>query len=130
MYFIRTGKPGVLQSMGQQRVRHDWETELHWSYHLSICKDIYYKELAHFILGASRPKFYRGVHQAGNFGRNGCSRLEAEFLLENSVFALKAFNSGWGSIYIIKNNFLFLDCILYKVHVQNISPRTPRLLFD
>ena len=26
-----TGKPGVLQSMGSQRVRHDWMTELNWS---------------------------------------------------------------------------------------------------
>ena len=25
-----TGKPGELQSMGSQRVRHDWETELNW----------------------------------------------------------------------------------------------------
>ena len=25
-----TGKPGVLQSMESQRVRHDWETELNW----------------------------------------------------------------------------------------------------
>ena len=25
-----TGRPGVLQSMGSQRVRHDWETELNW----------------------------------------------------------------------------------------------------
>ena len=25
----RTGKPGMLQSMGSQRVRHDWETEQH-----------------------------------------------------------------------------------------------------
>ena len=25
-----TGKPGVLQSMGSQRVRHDWETKLKW----------------------------------------------------------------------------------------------------
>ena len=25
-----TGKPGVLQSMGSQRVRHDWVTELNW----------------------------------------------------------------------------------------------------
>ena len=25
-----TGKPGVLQSMGPQRVRHDWGTELNW----------------------------------------------------------------------------------------------------
>ena len=27
----RTGKPGVLQSMGSQRVRHDWGTELNWT---------------------------------------------------------------------------------------------------
>ena len=27
----RTGKPGVLQSMGSQRVRHDWATELNWT---------------------------------------------------------------------------------------------------
>ena len=27
-----TGKPGVLQSMGLQRVRHDWVIELNWSY--------------------------------------------------------------------------------------------------
>ena len=25
-----TGKPGLLQSMGSQRVRHDWATELKW----------------------------------------------------------------------------------------------------
>ena len=27
-----TGKPGILQSMGSQRVRHDWVTELNWRY--------------------------------------------------------------------------------------------------
>ena len=27
-----TGRPGVLQSMWSQRVGHDWETELNWSY--------------------------------------------------------------------------------------------------
>ena len=27
----RTGKPGVLQSMGWQRVRHNWATELNWN---------------------------------------------------------------------------------------------------
>ena len=26
-----TGKPGVLQSMGSQRVGHNWETELNWT---------------------------------------------------------------------------------------------------
>ena len=28
----RTGKPGVLRSMGSQRVGHDWATELNWWY--------------------------------------------------------------------------------------------------
>ena len=27
-----TRKPGMLQSMGSQRVRHDWATELNWNY--------------------------------------------------------------------------------------------------
>ena len=30
-----TGKPGVLQSMGLQRVRHNWATELKWTLHVS-----------------------------------------------------------------------------------------------
>ena len=29
-----TGKPGVLQSMGSQRVGHDWATELNWEYNI------------------------------------------------------------------------------------------------
>ena len=33
-----TGKPGVLQSMGSQRVGHDWATELNWTEHISIFK--------------------------------------------------------------------------------------------
>ena len=31
-----TGRPGVLQSMGSQRVRHDWATELNWNKQLSL----------------------------------------------------------------------------------------------
>ena len=31
-----TGRPGVLQSMGSQRVRHDWATELNWINHCAI----------------------------------------------------------------------------------------------
>ena len=30
-----TGKPGVLQCLGSQRVRHDWVTELNWTEKLS-----------------------------------------------------------------------------------------------
>ena len=31
-----TGKPGMLQSMGLQRVRHDWATELNWVNYFGI----------------------------------------------------------------------------------------------
>ena len=36
-----TGKPGVLQSMGLQRVGHDWATELNWPLILKKKKYIY-----------------------------------------------------------------------------------------
>ena len=32
-----TGRPGGLQSMGSQRVRHDWATELNWLCYFSFC---------------------------------------------------------------------------------------------
>ena len=32
-----TGKPGLLQSMGLQRVRHNWATELNWKHWRSWC---------------------------------------------------------------------------------------------
>ena len=31
-----TAKPGVLQSMGSQRVRHDWATELNWTKYFAM----------------------------------------------------------------------------------------------
>ena len=37
----RTGKPGVLQSTGSQRVGHYWETELNWG--LLHCRQILYQ---------------------------------------------------------------------------------------
>ena len=47
----RTGRPGVLKSMGLQRVRHDWATELNWySFRLTIlttCKGIVQWHWAH-----------------------------------------------------------------------------------
>ena len=33
-----TGKPGVLQSMGSQKVEHNWATELNWTEHVNLCK--------------------------------------------------------------------------------------------
>ena len=35
-----TGNPGMLQSMGSQRVGHDWAIELNWEHHQSMHKKI------------------------------------------------------------------------------------------
>ena len=40
-----TGKPGVLQSMGSQRVGHDWLTELNWTEFLQCWGDICYTSM-------------------------------------------------------------------------------------
>ena len=36
-----TGRPGVLQFMGLQRVGHDWVTEFNWTYHCSYHLQIF-----------------------------------------------------------------------------------------
>ena len=40
-----TGRPGVLQFMGSQRVRHDWATELNWTVLISHASNIMLKTL-------------------------------------------------------------------------------------
>ena len=40
-----TGKPGMLQSLGSQRVGHDWATELNWL--CENCINLNYVELVH-----------------------------------------------------------------------------------
>ena len=40
-----TGRPGVLQSMGSQRVGHDWGTELNWTEEPGALQSIGSKEL-------------------------------------------------------------------------------------
>ena len=50
-----TGRPGVLQSMGSQRVRHDWVTELTWTVSLPIA--IFFENTFSFSL-----KFATGIN--------------------------------------------------------------------
>ena len=47
-----TGKPGVLQFMGSQRVRHDWGTELNWASWHPECAFTHSKE-SHKLMNSS-----------------------------------------------------------------------------
>ena len=37
-----TGRPGVLRFMGSQRLRHDWATELNWSFHTNYLISLFW----------------------------------------------------------------------------------------
>lgn len=72
-------------------------------HHISICicththvymwlhAKIYFKELAYMFVRLA-SQICRAMQQAGNSGREWYHSFEAEFLLETSVFVLKAFN--------------------------------------
>ena len=45
-----TGKPGVLQSMGSQRVRHDWATELNRTEEITVSWHLLLKEIKIIIV--------------------------------------------------------------------------------
>ena len=53
-----TGRPGMLQFMGSQRVRHDWETELNWTETTSVvqkeCLKLIFKVLSPVPFSGSR----------------------------------------------------------------------------
>ena len=81
-----TGEPGGLQSMGSQRVGHDWATHTHTA-HTHTESNIYFKELTLTIIGAGKFKILMEVQQARNSSGIWCCCLEsqgslnAEFLL-------------------------------------------------
>ena len=73
-----TGRPGVLQFMGSQRVRNNWATELNWS-GLPQCSLVKNLSAAQ-EMGAGNSKEIQPVHSKGDqpwvfFGRND---VEAE----------------------------------------------------
>ena len=63
-----TGRPGMLQSMGSQRVRHDWATELNWTVRLG--PDSLYFEWKYFV-SLGFPSGSAGKESARNVGDSG-----------------------------------------------------------
>ena len=56
-----TGRPGVLQSMGPQRIGYDWVTERNWSHREYVPEQIFWPDFCYYFrlqcLGLSLPFF-------------------------------------------------------------------------
>ena len=67
-----TGRPGVLQSMGSQRVRHDWATSFSFSLFTAICKAssdnhlafLHFFFLRMFLIPASYTMSWTSIHSS------------------------------------------------------------------
>ena len=68
-----TGRPGVLQSMGSQKVGHDWVTELNWTVILSL-EDLIYLYASNNLL--ILPK---SMSSASLFSSSGHLHLDASW---------------------------------------------------
>ena len=77
-----TGRPGMLQSMGSQRVRHDWATELNWTVKLKTHYVLQYSQL---LLSATMLDFFP---PAFYYSYSSVAHLELEFIIrkEHSPF--------------------------------------------
>ena len=77
-----TGKPGVLQSMGPQRVGHDWETELKWR----LCTG-----------NVKCERNHSEVEHSGHWQKTVKERTEWDFINKNRL--LTGFgNTAWAKV--------------------------------
>ena len=80
-----TGRPGVLQSMGSQRVRHDWATKLNWTAGFS--------KLTHpcVVLNIAQSKSWKLC-----FIRREFLELQAQEAASQISLREALWGSGWG----------------------------------
>ena len=74
-----TGRPGVLEFMGSQRVRHNWATELNWTEYSIV--DMYHNFLIHLSYNG-----HLGCFHALAIGKQCCNEEWGTCVSFNSVF--------------------------------------------
>ena len=89
-----TGRPGVMQIMGSQRVGHDWATELNWKW-LSMHRGAGFPEASHYVqlqeqrasLVAQKIKNVPAVWETPVLSLGGEDPLEKEMATHSSILA-------------------------------------------
>ena len=76
-----TGKPGVLHSMGSQRVGQDWATELNWTEVLYVCYYIFLKFSHLYLVWFDPVIFYIYSKMVLLVDRHACPLLDEMSLL-------------------------------------------------
>ena len=101
-----TGRPGVLQFMGSQRVGHDWATEMNWT-ELNLLSHLIYLFLFH-------------VHDCFNIVYSNLCLLWERFLLLNFFFFFKFCQSIFHILlfhlifFCIADGFLYSSCTRFS----------------
>ena len=104
-----TGKPHVLQSMGFQRVRHDWVT----------------KQPHGSIVTRTKPGFFHPTHSKANLLTGHCGKENQDLLQgakqgEWSAYAQKIYTPQWLSRNIIKSQYQRCGCKVFDQFMDMI----------
>ena len=98
-----TGRPGVLQFMGSQRVRHDWVTELNWyvcsilllsTWNYHIVSQLYYNTKLKVFKKRIGSAIQRRCSPSNNLGV-GCNRLMRAGLKYSGILQASCYKTAW-----------------------------------
>ena len=121
-----TGKPGVVQSMGSQRVGHDWVTEEQQQNVFSSFCCLSLLVNAFIMNGKTSQKQWEGNRQEGQRSPNGGNRLQVPDIFNS----LKGRRKQTGEIYFFPSLYKFKRRFLLKCCVAMTPGFTWSQLFS
>ena len=104
-----TGRPGVLQFMGSQRVGHDWATELNWSLLGYFCDNILF---ILFLNTVSKPIFFIKILFIAPYQNH--SHVFLFFYVNLSPWSWLPLFFTWTSL-ITSNTYTLIACYHFSI---------------
>ena len=126
-----TGKPGVLQSRGSQRIRHDWATELMWSYALPLSVGHMWKGKT--CLGKTLTQSFQSIirHGLSSFNHNRTSnrreRMKYNFVV-HSLSHVQLFVMPWAAAHQASLSLTISQSLLKLMSIKSEMPSNHLIL--